>query len=70
MNKNTATQKEWCDRVKELMLSQYYLSPSDYDYDSDNNIPSDAMQAFYNDGSTPEEFVEWNGDKYNLIKFD
>jgi hypothetical protein len=26
--------------------------------------------SFYNDGSTPEEFVEWNGDKYNLIKFD
>jgi hypothetical protein len=51
-------------------LSQYYLSPPDYDYDSENNIPSTSMQAFYNDGSTPEEFVEWNADKNDLTKAD
>ncbi len=56
--------KEYIERIDFLMRDRYCVSCSDA------GVNYDVITSWFEEGGEPEEFVEWFGMKYGLIKRD
>lgn len=60
---STMTFKDWRKEVERLFVASYGADWNDLCGD---NAP---LQAAFDAGDTPQVFVDWYADKYDLIKF-
>lgn len=55
---------EWAKAVDRIMWRDWYLTSSGAGWDQDQ------LLRYWGYGDTPEAFVEWFAEKYDLIRFD
>lgn len=55
---------EWIKAVDRIMWRDWYLTSSGAGWDQDQ------LLRYWSYGDTPEQFVEWFAEKYDLIRFE
>ena len=53
--------EDWKKELEKCLLERYCLPITEIDEDS--------LSTAYEEGETPQEFVEWYGNKYDLLEF-
>jgi hypothetical protein len=59
--KKEITFEDWKKELEKCLLERYCLPITEIDEDS--------LSTAYEEGETPQEFVEWYGNKYDLLEF-
>jgi hypothetical protein len=54
--------KEFKKAVEDYLMDKYYITINDI-------TDEKQIEQAFNDGETPQEFVEWLAEKYDLIDF-
>ncbi len=57
------TRAEWLQKVAEILQRDWCLSPEAAGWDDEQ------IDRYYSWGESPEEFVKWYADKYELLDF-
>jgi hypothetical protein len=55
------TRDEWLTEVNRLMVERYGITLLDAGFDEDD------IDSYYSWGDEPVKFVQWFGDKYDLV---
>ena len=56
------TFENWKEEFSTYAMAKYLMPLSEFD--------EDALKVAYDDGETPQEYMDWYADKYDLLNLD